>query len=223
MQEEPGTTYRESNREAPTVLPHASNQLLTFIEEQSEPLQGIICAYVQSMGLATGDAVKPVALEVLQETVIEALHHVDRYDPSRRMMAWLLGIALNVIRRKKAETLKRQRRELSLSQLTRLHSEATEPISEDDLLDLLMVSSQVGPEQTIESDEQVNALLSLVSSDDQQILRLALLEDFEREVLAQRLGITSGATRVRLHRALHRLRTAWIEQQNTIQRGEGHA
>jgi DNA-directed RNA polymerase specialized sigma24 family protein len=121
MQEEPGTTYRESKIEAPTVLPHASNQLLTFIEEQSVPLQGIICAYVQSMGLATGDAVKPVALEVMQETVIEALHHADRYDPNRRMMAWLLGIALNVIRRKKVETLKRQRRELSLSQLTRLH------------------------------------------------------------------------------------------------------
>ncbi len=178
MQEEPDPTYKESNIEVPTVLPHANNQLLMFIGEQSGPLQGIICAYVQSMGLATGDEVKPVALEVMQEAVIEALHHADRYDPNRRMMAWLLGIALNVIRRKKAETLKRQRRELSLSQLTQLYSEATEPISEDDLLNQHIASSQMGPEQTVEGDEQVNALLSLVSNDDQQILRLALLEDF---------------------------------------------
>ncbi|HLX41596.1 MAG TPA: sigma-70 family RNA polymerase sigma factor [Ktedonobacteraceae bacterium] len=222
MQEEPGTTHRESKIEASTVLPHASNQLLVFIEEQSGPLQGIICTYVQSMGLATGDAIKPTALEILQETVIEALHHADRYDPSRRIMAWLLGIALNVIRRKKAETLKRRQRELSFSQLTRLYSEAPEPISENDLLDQLIASSQMGPEQTIESDEQVNALLSLVSIGDQQILRLALLEDFEGEALARRLGITSGATRVRLHRALHRLRTAWIAQQNNMQRGKCH-
>ncbi|MEO8971298.1 MAG: sigma-70 family RNA polymerase sigma factor [Ktedonobacteraceae bacterium] len=219
MQEETGAIYGESNIVTPSVRPHASSHLVAFIEEQSVSLLRIICSYVQNMGLATGVEVKPVALEVMQETVLEALNHADRYDPNRRMMAWLLGIALNIIRRKKTETLKRHQRELSLSQLVSLH---TEPISEDDLLDQLIASSQSGPEQEIESDEQVHALLSLVSEDDQQILRLALLEDFERDALAQQLGVTKGTARVRLHRALRRLRAAWVVQDNNIQKGEGH-
>jgi DNA-directed RNA polymerase specialized sigma24 family protein len=40
-------------------------------------------------------------------------------------------------------------------------------------------------------------------------LRLAVLHDLTGEALAQELGIKPGAARVRLHRALNRLREAW--------------
>lgn len=62
-------------------------------------------------------------------------------------------------------------------------------------------------------------LLSLVSEDDKLVLRLAFLEDFEREALARRLGVSTGAAGMRLHRALARLRSAVIEQKKW-QRGE---
>jgi len=62
-------------------------------------------------------------------------------------------------------------------------------------------------------------MLSLVSEEDQQVLRLALLEEVKAEALAQRLGTTIGTARMRLHRALRRLRTAWDEQL----KGERHA
>ena len=38
--------------------------------------------------------------------------------------------------------------------------------------------------------------------------------------LAQKLGISTGATRVRLHRALKRLRLAWSDQHLKSQEGE---
>lgn len=184
------------------------------------PLLGIIRSYVQSMGLATGEEVKPVAQEVLQEAVVEALNHVDRFDPTRQLMAWLLGIALNVIKRKKVQAAKHQRRELFLSQLSLLHPDST---NETDLLDEMLPSNMAGPEQEIEDKERAQALLSLVSADDQEILRLAFLEDYERDALARQLGLAPGTARVRLHRALNRLRSAWIAQQTKVQRGDEHA
>ncbi len=219
MQGEPDTIHSEVKVQAAPAASDTRSQLLAFIEEQAVPLLGITCSYVQNMELATGDEVKSTAQEVVQEAIVEALDHVERFDPSRQLMAWLLGIVLNVIRRKKAETTKRQQRELSLSQLSMLHIAS---MSEHDLLDQIIPTSQSGPEQAVEDDEQVNALLSLVSSDDQLILRLAFLEDFERDALARRLGVTSGAARVRLHRALGRLRAAWIARQLKIRRGETH-
>lgn len=190
---------------------HKKSSLSVFLEEESPALLGIIGSYVLRMGLATGEEIKPVALEIFQETVIEALDHADRFDEDRRIMAWLLGIALNVIRRQKAAIVRRQRHELSLSHLSFV-TRYSKPVNQDEMLDQEMASYQRGPEHVVEADEHVQALLALVSPEDQQVLRLAILEEFEREALAQRLGVTSGAARVRLHRALHRLRVAWEKE-----------
>jgi|SRR5579859_1904493 len=195
----------------------AKRQLLLFLQDNTTPLFGTICLYVQRMGPVGGGEVQTVALEVLQETVVEALDHADRFISTGQVMAWLLGIATNVIKRKRAEAAKRQQREIAISRLSVMHPDF---VSESDMLDQVTLATTAGPEQGFETDEQVSALLSLVSAEDQQVLRLAFLEDFEREALGQRLGTTSGAARMRLHRALSRLRSAWHEQQMKRQRGE---
>lgn len=212
LQEERETAC--DNQEPAAVLA-ARSQLLALDEEQLTLLRGIIASYVQSMGLVAGDSRDQTAREILQEAIVEALAHADHFDPNRQIKAWLLGIALNIIRHKKAEAAKRRQREFSFSQLARVFSQ---PMSDDDVLDSITLPAHAGPEEQVESAEQVDALLSLVSVDDQQILRLAFLEDFAREALARQLGVTEGAARVRLHRALARLRAAWIAQQ----RGEEH-
>ncbi len=191
-------------------------QLFEFLSEHTAPLLGTLRTYVLRLGLATGEEGAVVAMEVLQETAVEALSHADRFDATRQPMAWLLGIAVNVIQRKKVEKAKRAGRELLLSRLSANYPEAG---SESDVLDLLIPVAVAGPEQSVEVGEQVKELLSLVSEDDQQVLRLAFLEDFEREALARRLGVTAGAAGMRLHRALARLRSAWQEQKKW-QRGE---
>ncbi|MBX3061605.1 MAG: hypothetical protein KF726_01440 [Anaerolineae bacterium] len=48
--------------------------------------------------------------------------------------------------------------------------------------------------------------MALVSVEDARLLKLAVLHDLDGDELAQELGITAGAARVRLHRALRRLR-----------------
>jgi RNA polymerase sigma factor (sigma-70 family) len=185
-------------------------QLITFLSANTAPLLGTLRSYVQRMGLARGDNVPAVALDVLQETVVEALNHADRFNSTGQPMAWMLGIAVNVIKRKKAELAKRSWRETSITDLS-IHQE--EPLSEGELFDQLTPCSLAGPEQAIEANEQASSLLALVSTEDQRILRLAFLYDCEREALAEQLGITPVAARVRLHRALSRLRGAWRKQQ----------
>ncbi len=196
-----------------------AQQLMQFMQDNVQSLLGTLHAYVQRFGLASGNTVQDVALEVLQETVVEALAHSGRFIATGQPMAWLLGIAVNVIRRKRVEEAKRYRRELLLYRLIEHYPELA---TENDLLDGLMPSMDEEMVQVIEANEQAEALLSLVSAEDQRVLRLAILEDYEREALARELGVSSGTARMRLHRALRRLRLAWYKQQKTQMRGEGN-
>ncbi len=211
----------EKARSVTFKTPTASDnaKIIKFIADNVASLLGIIRSYVKRIGLARGEEVSAVALEVLQEVVLEALDHADRFDPTSQPMAWLLGIAINVIKRNKYELIKRSQRELSMSDLS-LRRE--EHVSESELLDQLVANSYAGPDQEIAANEQAELLLSLVSPEDQHILTLAFLQGFEREALAQKLGISPGATRVRLHRALKRLRLAWSEQHLKSQKGESN-
>jgi len=201
----------------PTVTASDNTKIIECITDNVASLLGILRSYVKRMGLARGEEVPAAAVEVLQEVVLEALDHADRFNPTGQPMAWLLGIAINVIKRKKAELAKRSQRELSMSDLSLKQEEG---LSESELFDQLMANSSAGPEQEIAANEQAELLLSLVSPEDQHVLMLAFLQGFEREALAQKLGISPGATRVRLHRALKRLRLAWSDQHLKSQEGE---
>jgi RNA polymerase sigma-70 factor (ECF subfamily) len=194
--------------------------LREFLQANTAPLLGTIRSYVQRMGLASGDSVPEVALEILQETTIEALAHADRFNPQTQPMAWLLGIAMNMIRRERVAAAKRSQREELLGQLARRYPDIPD---ENDLLDSLVPPSNSELAQILESDEQVEVWLALVPGEDQHVLRLALLDGYEHRDLAHELGTSPGAARMRLHRALSRLRTAWKAQQDNLQKGAGNA
>jgi RNA polymerase sigma-70 factor (ECF subfamily) len=187
---------------------------MAFLTNQSAEFLGTIRSYVLRMGLAQGRAVPDVALDVFQEVAVEALDHIDRFRLDGQPMAWLLGIAVNVIKRKKVAMAKQYQREVAFGRLALM---LQEPCSEDELVDLIAPFTLPDPDQDVEANEQASLILSLVSREDQQVLRLAVLRDFEREALARELGITPVAARVRLHRALNRLRFAWNEWQRQQQ------
>ncbi|HYA99868.1 MAG TPA: sigma-70 family RNA polymerase sigma factor [Ktedonobacteraceae bacterium] len=201
--------------------PAGSNNtmIVEYIAGNAASLLGIIRSYVMRMGLASGEDAATVALEVLQQVVLEALDHAERFDSTGQPMAWLLGIAINIIKRNKAERIKSSQRELSMSDLSLMQEE---DLSESELFDQLVAHSDAGLDQEIAANEQAGLLLSLVSPEDQHILMLAFLEGYKREELAQKLGITPGATRVRLHRALKRLRLAWSEHYPNLDKGESN-
>jgi RNA polymerase sigma factor (sigma-70 family) len=212
-----GDEFAAQEQQALTPVDASPRQhLVDFIQEHEAALLGSIRVYVVSFGLAPGAEVQPVATEIVQETVIEALSHADQYVTKGRPMAWLLGIALNIIRRRRTAAAKLAQHEWSLSRLALQHPEAGD---ERAFLEQFVPAIQRGPEQEVEDREQVAALLSLVSAEDQRILRLALLEDFKRSGLAAHLGISPNAARMRLARALDRLRAA-VEARWNKEKGE---
>src|SRR5215469_13153905 len=107
-----------------TLHADSNNTMIAeYIADNSSSLLGIIRSYVVRMGLASGEEVTAVALDVLQQVVLEALDHADRFDHAGQPMAWLLGIAVNIIKRNKAERLKRSQRELTISGLSLVQEE----------------------------------------------------------------------------------------------------
>ena len=205
------------NRSA--ISEQSENLLTEYLQEHAFSLLGILRSYVLRLGLATGNAVPEIVSEVFQETVTEALAHATRFDARLVPRAWLLGIAVNIIKRKRTALAERFRREELLGDLARRYPDLPD---ENAVLDSLLPPMTIGPAQIVESNEQAAALLALVSLEDQHILRLAVLEGYQHTALAQELGTTPGTARMRLHRALKRLRTAWKAKQEQAPKGTGH-
>lgn len=211
-QREPAVTLVSSQ-----PAPAPRDLVFQCIEKQSSLLLKSIRFYVSKFGLATGSNVQPMATEILQETVIEAMAHADAYQPTKSPMAWLLGIALNMMRRKRVAQAKQISHELPFSQLASQHEEAS---GGNEWIEELLSPSENRVEQEFETREQVAALLALVSHDDQQVIVFALLEDFKRTGLAARLGLHPNTAGMRLKRALTRLRSAL--EARTKQQGKGN-
>ncbi len=180
--------------------------LRQFLQENAPLLLGIIRSYIVRMGLAQGTAaIQSLATEVLHEATLEALAHADRLNTVSQPRAWFLAIASNILKRKRDEAMKQSRREVLVSDLQL----ASDTPGESEFFDSLSNYVQPGPEGAFEENEQVREMLALVAPDDQKVLRLALLHDLDTCGVARALGITPGTARVRLHRAINRLRKVW--------------
>ena len=174
-------------------------------QENVEALLDTLYTYIRKLGVIQGDRemVQGMANELLGEVVTEALTHGERYDPNRKLRLWLNGIALNIVKRKKVELIKRFHREPSFSDIQRNQDSS----SEEAFFEQFVAHAEAGPEQDVEAMEQFEALLSLTSENDQRTLRLYILHDFDARRLARELDITPDAARQRISRALRQLRT----------------
>lgn len=201
-------------RDAPAHSP-ARMELERSLAEDAEPLMDSIRVYVRQFGLARGDDVQALARDIFQDVAVEAIEHSDRFTEGRRPLPWLLGIALNVIKRRKVADAKRARRELASSDIAPLPAD-----SQTEVTTFERTADRLAAEQfaRIEDDAEAEALLTLVPEADRDVLRLAVVEGWSGEALARKLGTSAVAARVRLHRALARLRVAWFARETQGQR-----
>jgi len=183
-------------------------QLQEFIASETETLLGTLRVYVARAGLAQEQGVEAAAVELLDEVTVQALAGAGRFRPGARPTPWLLGIAANLIKRQQVDRAKRAAREPLAADLA---GRAGEGLGEAELFDRLGAMAAGDAAQALEEDEAVAEILGRISPGDAQVIRLAVLHDLNGQELAQVLDITLGAARVRLHRALNRLRAAWLE------------
>ena len=185
-----------------------------FLQEHATELQGILCGYVARMHLGAGSDIEVIAADIFQETVIELLAHADRFNPAMQPRAWFLAIAANMLKRHRARAARRYRFEVLLG--------GSDSEDQQDILDRLMsyTGSVPGPEQTLVEQESVSQLLALGSPDDARLLNMVLIEGWDANALASVLHISPGTARVRVHRALGRLRKAWQTAEQGKERGK---
>jgi RNA polymerase sigma factor (sigma-70 family) len=119
----------------------------------------------------------------------------------------MLGIAANLVLRRQQRQIKRRQREPLALDLT------AGPLSEEEIiLDRLRSLARQGPDEPdrlVESEDTVAYLLAPLQPDDRHLIRLAILLGMSRKSIGRELGVSAVTVRVRLHRALNRLRDAW--------------
>lgn len=127
------------------------------------------------------------AQDVVQETFLKAWRSISSFSvyDGGSIQAFLFRIARNNI-----IDLSRKKRELSLEA-------ALEVASSDDFEDELDKKGDI---------EMVQAALSKLKEEDKQIVVLKFFEEMPSVEIAQVMNVNEGAVRVRLHRALKKLK-----------------
>lgn len=185
-------------------------RLRQFIETESSTLLGTLRYYLFRAGLnGRGLPLESAAQDLLNDVIAEALEHEDRFRTTGQPKAWLLGIAANLVKRRQQEIVRRDQREPLIRDL---HPEMEAQMSDDELFDWIAEVAATTSD-AFELREDIHALLSALASDDEHVLRLAIMNGLDGVSLANALKITPGAARVRLHRALGRLRVVYNQQQ----------
>jgi RNA polymerase sigma factor (sigma-70 family) len=125
------------------------------------------------------------AEDVLQRVFYEVWRHRDRYDPTRSLEAWVLGIA----------------RKRAIDQLRRRHANVV-PIEE--LRDIAGDDGRELAERYARASE-VRGALERLSAEQREVLTLAYFGELSQSEIADRLGVPLGTVKARAFRGLRRL------------------
>ena len=123
--------------------------------------------------------------DILQRVFYEVWRHNSRYEPSRSLTAWVLGIA-----RKRAIDHLRRRRNISV------------PL--DGLDDLTGEDGRDQAERYVRSQE-VREALNRLPGEQREVLVLAYFGRFTQAEIATHLGVPLGTVKARSFRGLRRL------------------
>ena len=125
------------------------------------------------------------AEDVLQRVFYEVWRNRDRYDPTRSLEAWVLGIA----------------RKRAIDQLRRRHANVV-PIEE--LRDIAGDDGRELAERYVRANE-VRGALERLPREQREVLALAYFGDLTQTEIAERLGVPLGTVKARTFRGLRRL------------------
>ena len=125
------------------------------------------------------------AEDVLQRVFYEVWRNRDRYDPSRSLEAWVLGIT----------------RKRAIDQLRRRHANVV-PI--DELRDVAGDDGRELAERYARAGE-VRSALARLPKEQREVLTLAYFGELTQSEIADRLGVPLGTVKARAFRGLRRL------------------
>lgn len=124
------------------------------------------------------------AEDVLQQVAVLLVREFDKYDASRPFLPWVLGIARNLALKSRREAARNSKH---------FFGEA--------LMDQIQAAFQEHPDSWASVRKALRHCLSEQPQKVLELLRWRYAFDMKPAEVARRMGITSGATRVMLHRA----------------------
>jgi RNA polymerase sigma factor (sigma-70 family) len=178
----------------------AETQLRRFIDSEHQTIKRHLRMYILNWGLAAGAAVEDETDRLLSDVVYEALQHQHRYDASRSPLAWLLGIGVNLIRRRLASPT--TRREIVISDLYTADS----LMSPEEIIERYLPGVQDQRLERLEDSDSWNERLGTLSDIDRAIVNGKYQDEQSAKDIAADLGMKPAAIRKRLSRILQYLR-----------------
>lgn len=129
----------------------------------------------------------PFIEDCVQEALIAVHQARHTYDPKRRFRPWLFAI----VRNKAIDVLRQQ---------------GTQQKTVESFRQTQEVVCQTGEQGSIECEISEGELLQSLSEAHREVLVLTKVIGFSVAETAKRLDISEGAVKVRVHRAIHKLR-----------------
>ena len=167
----------------PIVPPHPVDVALTCSDVQAKLKCQISVHLNRSCSWLPLKARQEQTEDIFQNVCLQAMKSRDKYDPFRTVGGWLYGITINVIR----EYIRREHRVPSVLGETTEFIESSYSHHNDEVEDMFKK-------------------LFHLNSDERQIIECAYLEELSHREIANRLSITEGNSRIRLQRAMGKLR-----------------
>jgi RNA polymerase sigma-70 factor (ECF subfamily) len=149
--------------------------------------------------------------DVVQESMAEAAARLDEYVRDRPLpfYPWLRRIASDRLADASRRHLRAGRRSVGREEPAALPGESVVELAER------LLASNGGPSarmRRLERRERVQAALESLPDRDRDVLVLRYLEDLSTADAAAVMGVTEGAVKMRLLRALQRLRDVLDEE-----------
>ena len=138
--------------------------------------------------------------DLAQETFLKVYDRLDQFDTSRRFGPWLFRIGVNLT----LDYLRRKKRRVRWSLFTdRYKDRAPDPAVSD-------------PRSALDLQQEVHAVLQMVSEKYRTVLMLRDLENFSTAEIAAILNRKEATIRWRLAEARHRFQFYWGKRHGTV-------
>ena len=130
------------------------------------------------------------ASDAVQQVFFRLLRYRETYKSDAVFKTWLYCIARNI-----------------------MHDQFRNFVPTDQLEAAYVVADDSG-EQNQDQHQTVRRALDMLSDDQREVLVLSRYEDMKYDQIAQVLGCSVAAVKVRVHRAIHKLREVYFQIEN---------
>ncbi len=133
---------------------------------------------------------RDVAEDMTQQVFYRMLKYRESFTGSGEFLHWMYTIARNVIK----DQGRRKKLPMAAAHI-------------DDMIDMV-------PGHTHVEEAQLRRAIGTLNDAEREILSLSRFEELKNQEVAEILGITEGAVKVRLHRAMHQLKQVYLTTLN---------